>query len=140
MRQIKRRVNKNSPLPQIPLVLVLHQWKIMSKPFKENLSPSGFSGSVKLHKFQPSGMVIWTMVGKKREHWVDAELGFCSCNRFFYRTLSNGQNCYHLTCVISARKTQKFTTIEFDDSEQKIFVDGLISDLKNSLLRSRHPD
>ncbi len=108
----------------------------MSKPANDSLNTSCVFGSVKLHRFQPSGTVIWTMVGRDREHWVDLEVGFCSCERYYYRTLSGGQKCYHLTCVEIARKAQKFTIIEFDDSERRFFIDGLISDLNHSLLHT----
>ena len=108
----------------------------MSKSFNDGSNTSSALGPVKLHRFQPSGTVIWTMVGKNREHWVDVDLGFCSCNRYYYRTLSNGHNCYHLTSVELARKTQKFTTVQFHDSEHKSFIEGLISDLKHSLLQT----
>ena len=80
------------------------------------------------------------MVGKDREHWVDTRLGFCSCKGYYYRTLSDGQKCYHLAYVEVAIKTQQFTTIEFHDSERKFVIGGLISDLKNSLLDTRYSD
>lgn len=106
----------------------------MSSDKNHRLDPSLVVGSVKLHKFQPSGTVIWTMVGKDREHWVDTKLGFCSCKGYYYRTLSDGRKCYHLTYVELAIEKQQFTTIEFHDSERMFFLGGLISDLKNSLL------
>jgi predicted nucleic acid-binding Zn finger protein len=110
---------------------------MMSSNKVNQLHPSSVVGSVKLHRFQPSGTVIWTMVGNDEEHWVDLGLDFCSCKGYYYKTLSDGQKCYHLTYVKLAIETQKFTTIEFHDSERKIVINGLISDLKNSLLHSR---
>jgi predicted nucleic acid-binding Zn finger protein len=75
------------------------------------------SGSVKRMLFIPSGKTIWVVIGRDNEYWTDPELRFCSCNDFYFRTLSRGQDCYHLRSVIKAIEQKAFTTIEFNDSE-----------------------
>jgi len=112
----------------------------MSKSTKDKIDSPIVQGAINLHKFQPGGTAIWTMVGRDREHWVDVDLGFCSCKRYYYRTLSDGQSCYHLKSVELAIKTQKYTTIDFHDSERKFVIEALISDLKNSLLSPQQSD
>lgn len=112
----------------------------MSGNENNQLHPSSVVGSIKQHRFQPSGTVIWTMVGRDREHWIDPRLGFCSCNGYYYKTLSDGEKCYHLAYLELAMETQNFTTIEFHDSERKIVIIGLISDLRNSLLHGRESE
>jgi predicted nucleic acid-binding Zn finger protein len=75
------------------------------------------SGSVKQMMFLPSGKKLWVVIGRDNEYWTDPELRFCSCNDFYFNTLSRGQDCYHLKSVIKAIEQRAFTTIEFDDSE-----------------------
>ena len=91
-------------------------------------------GAVKFHVFQPSGRAIWTIVGKDNEHWVDLELRFCSCKSYYYKTLSNGDPCYHLLCVELARKHNNFLTIRFHDSEYTYFIKALLSDTASESL------
>ena len=91
-------------------------------------------GAVKLHIFQPSGRTIWTIVGRDNEHWADIELGFCSCKNYYYKTLSNGKQCYHLICIELAKQNNKFVTIKFHDTEYKDFVSALVLDAKCKLL------
>ena len=75
------------------------------------------SGSVKQMLFLPSGKKLWVVIGRDNEYWTDPELRFCSCNDFYFNTLSRGQDCYHLKSVTKAIEQRAFTTIEFDDSE-----------------------
>lgn len=84
---------------------------------------------VKLHCFEPSGRKIWTVVGKENEHWLDPDLGFCSCEDYFFNTLNNGNECYHLKSAEMARKQNNIEIIHFSDEEFASFISALISDL-----------
>ena len=84
---------------------------------------------VKLHKFEPSLRQIWTVVGKENEHWLDPDLGFCSCEDYFFNTLNGGSECYHLKSVKIAKAENKIETITFSDDEFANFVSALIYDL-----------
>ncbi len=84
---------------------------------------------VKLHYFEPSGRKIWTVVGKENEHWLDPELGFCSCEDYYYKTLGTGGECYHLQAVRAAKEQDKVETVRFSDSEFESFVSALVKDL-----------
>jgi len=84
---------------------------------------------VKLHYFEPSGRKIWTVVGKENEHWLEPDLGFCSCEDYFFNTLNNGNECYHLKSVEIAKKQNNIETIHFSDEEFASFISALISDL-----------
>ncbi|HJU13111.1 MAG TPA: hypothetical protein VJ792_01465 [Candidatus Nitrosotalea sp.] len=88
-----------------------------------------FSMGVKLHLFEPSGRTVWTVVGKENEHWLDPNLGFCSCEDFYYNVLSTGGECYHLKAVRGATKLGKIETIKFFDSEFDSFVSALVRDI-----------
>lgn len=84
---------------------------------------------VKLHHFEPSGRKIWTVVGKENEHWLDPELGFCSCADYYYNALITGGECYHLKAVRIAQEQKKIETVKFSDSEFESFVSALVRDL-----------
>lgn len=87
------------------------------------------SRGVKLHHFEPSGRKIWTVVGKENEHWLDPELGFCSCADFYYNAMEKGGECYHLKAVKTAKEQDKVEVVMFADSEFEGFVAALVEDL-----------
>jgi predicted nucleic acid-binding Zn finger protein len=84
---------------------------------------------VKLHYFEPSGRKIWTVVGKENEHWLDPDLGFCSCADYYYNALSTGGECYHLKALRTAQARDQIETVKFSDSEFEIFISALVKDL-----------
>ena len=43
---------------------------------------------IKLHVFEPSQRKIWTVVGKEKEYWIEPELNFCSCQSFYFNSVS----------------------------------------------------
>ena len=92
------------------------------------------SNAVKLHVFEPSGRELWTIVGRHDEHWIDPELNFCSCKDYYYKTLSELKECYHLTNLKQARENKSFALIKFHDTEYDIFMTALISDSANKVL------
>jgi len=87
------------------------------------------SNGVKLHLFMPSNRRIWTVVGKENEHWLDLELGYCSCEDYFYNAIERGRECYHLKSVRAAKEQDKVEMIEFEDSEFEGFIGALVQDL-----------
>ncbi len=84
---------------------------------------------VKLHLFEPSNRKIWTVVGKENEHWLDYDLGFCSCEDYYYNTMEKGKLCYHLKAVKTSIEQDKVETIKFQDSEFDNFISALVDDL-----------
>ena len=87
------------------------------------------SNGVKLHLFEPSNRKIWTVVGKDNEHWLDLDLGYCSCEDYFYNAMEKGRQCYHLQAVKSAIGQNKVETIKFQDSEFESFMSALVQDI-----------
>jgi len=87
------------------------------------------SNGVKLHLFEPSNRKIWTVVGKENEHWLDLDLGYCSCEDYFYNAMEKGRQCYHLNAVKTAIEQNKIEVITFQDSEFESFILALIQDL-----------
>lgn len=87
------------------------------------------SKGVKKHVFEPSGKTVWTVVGKENEHWLDPDLEFCSCEDFYYNTMTTGRQCYHLKAVKLAKEQGNIEIIKFSDSEFDSFIAALVNDL-----------
>ena len=84
---------------------------------------------IKLHIFEPSQRKIWTVVGKEKEYWIDPELNFCSCQSYYFNSVSGKNDCYHLQSIALAQKENKIETIKFSDDEFSDFISGIVSDL-----------
>ena len=84
---------------------------------------------VKLHIFEPSKREIWTVVGKGKEHWLDPESGYCSCQGYYFGRLSGKKSCYHLESAIFAKKHNQAEKIIFSDDEYVDFIMTLICDM-----------
>ena len=84
---------------------------------------------VKVHLFKPSSREIWTVVGKDREYWVDPEESFCSCEDYYFQTLSGKEKCYHLQVIDVAKEKKLVDVIEFKDEEYDSFLKALINDM-----------
>jgi predicted nucleic acid-binding Zn finger protein len=84
---------------------------------------------VKLHVFKPSNREVWTVVGKDNEYWVDPEDNFCSCEDYYFKTLSGKEKCYHLQLIKIAREKKLVDTITFSDEEYSSFLKALITDM-----------
>jgi predicted nucleic acid-binding Zn finger protein len=93
------------------------------------------SGSVKQVLFLPSRKKLWIVVGRDNEYWTDPDLGFCSCKDFYFTTLSGGDECYHLKSVRKAIEENRFTTVEFADSEYVEYLQAIAEDSANLLSR-----
>jgi predicted nucleic acid-binding Zn finger protein len=87
------------------------------------------SKGVKLHLFEPSNRKIWTVVGKENEHLLDLDLGYCSCEDYYYNAMEKGRQCYHLQAVKAATAQGKVETIKFQDSEFESFISALVQDI-----------
>lgn len=83
--------------------------------------------SLKCHLFEPSKKMIWTIVGKHHEYWIDLGLDYCSCNDYYFRTLSGQGLCYHLVYA-KEKINSKVDTVRFSDSEYHDFVRAVIND------------
>ena len=81
-------------------------------------------GRVKQHVFLPSGRRIWTVVGRKSEHWVDPHHGYCTCRAYYFGGPAG--TCYHIKCQTYAHSASKYHTTEFYDEEFDGFVAGLV--------------
>ena len=79
---------------------------------------------IKLHHFETSNRKIWTIVGEKKEYWLDPDLDFCSCPGYYFNN-----ECYHLEWFPMATIENKIELTTFSDNEYEDFIAGLLSDL-----------
>lgn len=87
-------------------------------------------GRVKKHIFEPSGRVLYTVVGRSGDEFVDPGKPFCSCESFFFSVLGGKyESCYHLLAHRIANETGGFSESRFHDEEFRNFLRLLSMDL-----------
>lgn len=95
---------------------------------------AALAGSVKRHKFLPSGRCIYTMVGSNADEFIDPDKPFCSCESYFYAVLgAKVRYCYHILGYKIAQESGLIREVQFDDEEYDSFLKLLAADV----LRSR---
>jgi len=71
---------------------------------------------VKRYVFNPSGRIVWIVVGREREYQIIPEAGFCSCDDFYFRVMDRETNiCYHLIAQKIASTLGLYDNIEEED-------------------------
>ena len=71
---------------------------------------------VKKYVFNPSGRIIWIVVGREREYQIIPVAGFCSCDDFYFREMDRETNiCYHLIAQKLADALTLYDKIEEED-------------------------
>ena len=71
---------------------------------------------VKKYVFNPSGRIIWIVVGREREYQIIPVAGFCSCDDFYFRVMDRETNiCYHLIAQKLADALARYDKIEEED-------------------------
>lgn len=86
--------------------------------------------SVKLHRFQPSGREIWTVVGREGDQLVDDTQPYCSCSHFHFRVIDGkDETCYHLLGLQMAKKLENYDEIRLADDEYITLLKHLVKDI-----------
>jgi predicted nucleic acid-binding Zn finger protein len=71
---------------------------------------------VKKYVFNPSGRVVWIVVGREREYQIIPEAGFCSCDDFYFRVMDRETHiCYHLIAQKIVDASGGYDKIEEED-------------------------
>ncbi len=78
-------------------------------------------GRVKRYTFQPSGRIVWIVIGKQRDYLVMPAIDYCSCYDFFFQ-FDRGHVCYHIIAQKLAEATGKFDTFEDDDQFYTVLI------------------
>lgn len=74
---------------------------------------------VKKYVFNPSGRIVWIVVGREREYQIIPAAGFCSCDDFYFRVMDRETNiCYHL---IAQKLADAFTLYDKIEEEDRLF-------------------
>lgn len=76
---------------------------------------------VKKYVFQPSGRIVWIVVGKGREYLVMPAAEYCTCYDFYFQ-FHQGHLCYHIIAQKLAEATSQFDLIEDDDQLFDILI------------------
>jgi predicted nucleic acid-binding Zn finger protein len=79
-------------------------------------------GRVKKYIFQPSGRIVWIVVGKNRDYLVMPESDYCSCYDFYFQ-FDRGHVCYHIIAQKLAEAIGMFDTFEDDDQLFSILIE-----------------
>ena len=87
---------------------------------------------IKKYTFNPSGRIIWIVVGREREYLIMPLAIFCSCDDFYFRVMDKEvQLCYHLIAQKLAQTLSVYDSFEEEDN----LYDSLIKDWKKSSLK-----
>ena len=71
---------------------------------------------VKKYMFNPSGRVMWIVVGKEREYIIYPAVGYCDCDDFFFAVMDGkALVCQHLIAQRLAEELSDYDVIEAED-------------------------
>lgn len=71
---------------------------------------------VKKYIFEPSGRVVWVIVGRESEYQVLPESGYCDCSDFYFRVVDGEAGlCYHLMAQRLAEALEEYEEIREED-------------------------
>lgn len=71
---------------------------------------------VKRYVFEPSGRIVWIVVGKESEYQVLPLSGYCDCSDFYFRVVDGEAGlCYHLTAQRLADALDEYDEVREDD-------------------------
>jgi predicted nucleic acid-binding Zn finger protein len=74
---------------------------------------------VKKYVFNPSGRVMWIVVGNEREYIIYPAVGYCQCDDFFFAVMDGkALACQHL---IAQRLTQELSDYDMVEAEDQLF-------------------
>ena len=91
-------------------------------------------GRVKLHKFQPSGRELWTVIGNYGDHLILINDDYCSCRGFYFSLMrKNTSICYHIRSLKIAKNKKKYSCIEISDYDYYTFFKLLNQSIQRQL-------
>lgn len=71
---------------------------------------------VKRYVFEPSGRIVWIVVGRESEYQVLPLSGYCDCSDFYFRVVDGEAGlCYHLTAQRLAEALEAYDEVREDD-------------------------
>jgi len=83
---------------------------------------------VKRYAFEPSGRIVWVVVGKEKEYQILPRAGYCSCDDFYFRVIDGETGlCYHLIAQSLAEVLGVYEEIKEGDE----FYDSLVAEWRS---------
>lgn len=83
----------------------------------ENALEALEEGVVKKYVFEPSGRVVWVVVGKERDYQVIPVAKYCSCDDFYFHVIEGiAPLCYHVLAQRLAESLGNFELIVDSDN------------------------
>ena len=77
----------------------------------------------KKYAFEPSGRIVWIVVGREREYLVMPAADFCSCDDFYFRVMDKKIHlCYHLIAQKLAEALEAYDLVEENDQLYKSLI------------------
>jgi len=71
---------------------------------------------VKKYVFNPSGRVMWIVVGRKCEYIIYPAVGYCGCHDFFFAVMEDAAlACQHLIAQRLTESLGDYCTVETED-------------------------
>jgi len=99
-----------------------HLSKVFGKRF-ENALKALEEGCVKKYVFEPSGRVVWIVVGKEKDYQVIPTTNYCSCDDFYYRVVDGDTSlCYHTIAQKLSEALNKYELITDSDMLYEVFM------------------
>ncbi len=83
----------------------------------ENALRAVEEGTVKRYVFEPSGRVVWVVVGKERDYQVIPVARYCSCDDFYFHIIEGVVPlCYHVLAQRLAESLGNYELIVDSDN------------------------
>ena len=80
---------------------------------------------VKKYVFEPSGRVLWIVVGRNSEYLILPESGYCDCSDFYFRVVDGEAGlCYHFMGQRLAEALDSYDEVRESDE----FYDQLMTE------------
>ncbi len=78
---------------------------------------------VKRYTFNPSGRVVWVVVGQGGEYQIYPNAGYCGCDDFYFRVVDGEAGlCYHLLGQRLAEALGSLDPVEEEDEAYRLLT------------------
>ena len=73
--------------------------------------------AVNKYIFQPSGQIVWIVVGKNRDYLISLKDKYCTCDDFYANVVLKKKSdiCYHILAKLLAVSLNLYKTYTVDD-------------------------
>ncbi len=91
------------------------------------------AGKVRRVTFNQSKRTVWLVSGKGREYLILPKAGFCSCEDFYFRVISQEETlCYHLLAQKLADALGQYSAAEEEDERYDEVVNQSVTQVEHA--------